>query len=172
MAAYMATNNVELPAEERVRELTADPKLTPEEANRYGDLFVTAGKYPIAMMFFERSKDRTRLAQIKKDAIRMGDAFLLHGITRLVPDLVEPGEWKEAGEVALKEGKILFARECFDKAGDTEKAGAAKASYLDLFKGLPVGSPKPEPGSTPVPHEKIRVENDGSANLNTPSDPV
>ena len=54
--------NVELPAEERVRELTADPKLTPEDANRYGDLFVSAGKYPIAMMFFERSKDRTRLA--------------------------------------------------------------------------------------------------------------
>ena len=44
--------DIELPAEERVRELTADPKLTADEANRYGDLFVKAGKYPIAMMFF------------------------------------------------------------------------------------------------------------------------
>ena len=114
-----------LPTEERVRELTADPKLTPEEANRYGDLFVSAGKFPIAMMFFERSKDRTRLTQVKKDAIRMGDAFLLHGITRLVSDLVEPAEWKEAGEVALREGKVLFARDCFEKAGDAEKAAAA-----------------------------------------------
>src|SRR5262245_5683235 len=138
----MATN-IDLPAEERVRELTADPKLTPEEANRYGDLFVSAGKYPIAMMFFERSKDRTRLAQIKKDAIRMGDAFLLHGITRLVPDLVEPAEWKEAGELALKEGKVLFARECFDKAGDTEKAAAARAAYNDLFKVDGAAAPPP-----------------------------
>src|SRR5581483_11067471 len=114
----------ELPAEERVRELTADPKLTPEEANRYGDLFVQAGQYPVAMMFFERSKDRERLGRVKKDAIRMGDAFLLHAITRLAPDLVEPGEWKEAGEAALKEGKLLFARDCFEKAGDAARAAA------------------------------------------------
>lgn len=133
---------IDLPAEERVRELTADPKLTPEDANRYGDLFVGAGKYPIAMMFFERSKDRTRLAQVKKDAIRMGDAFLLHGITRLVSDLVEPAEWKEAGEIALREGKILFARDCFEKAGEAEKAAAARAAYQDLFK---VAAPPPPP---------------------------
>src|SRR5258708_14304323 len=104
---------VELPAEERVRELTADPKLTPEEANRYGDLFVQAGKYPVAMMFYERTKDRERLGRVKKDAIRMGDAFLLHAITRLIPDLVEAGEWKEAGDAAHKEGKLLFARDCY-----------------------------------------------------------
>jgi len=82
----------ELPAEERVRELTADPKLSTEEANRYGDLFAQAGKYPIALMFYERTKDRERLGRLKKDAIRTGDAFLLHGITRLVSDIVESGE--------------------------------------------------------------------------------
>ena len=136
---------IDLPAEERVRELTADPKLTPEEANRYGDLFVGAGKYPIAMMFFERSKDRARLAQVKKDAIRMGDAFLLHGITRLVSDLVEPAEWKEAGEIALREGKILFARDCFEKAGEAEKAAAARAAYQDLFKVNGAAAPPPPP---------------------------
>ena len=123
----------ELPAEERVRELTADPKLTPEEANRYGDLFVQAGKYPIAMMFYERSKDRSRLGQVKKDAIRMGDAFLLHGITRLAPDLVEAGEWREAGTAAHREGKLLFARDCFEKAGDAEKAAAVREEWLKIF---------------------------------------
>jgi hypothetical protein len=117
---------VELPAEERVRELTADPKLTAEEANRYGDLFVQAGKYPVAMMFFERSKDRERLGRVKKDAIRMGDAFLLHAITRLVPDLVEAAEWKEAGDAAHKEGKLLFARDCYEKAGDAARAAAVR----------------------------------------------
>ena len=132
---------VDLPAEERVRELTADPKLTAEDANRYGDLFVGAGKYPIAMMFFERSKDRARLAQVKKDAIRMGDAFLLHGITRLAPDLVEPAEWKEAGELALKEGKILFARDCFEKAGDAPRAAAVREDYAKIFPAPPVPPP-------------------------------
>jgi hypothetical protein len=134
-------DSIELPAEERVRELTADPKLTAEEANRYGDLFVKAGKYPIAMMFFERSKDRGRLEQVKKDAIRMGDAFLLHGITRLVPDLVEPGEWREAGNAAHREGKLLFARDCFEKAGDAEKVAAVREEWLKIFPSAPIPPP-------------------------------
>ena len=134
---------IDLPAEERVRELTADPKLSPDEANRYGDLFVQAGKYPIAMMFYERSKDRTRLAQVKKDAIRMGDAFLLHGITRLVPDLVEPGEWRDAGDAAHREGKLLFARDCYEKAGDTMKAAVIREEYLRIFPAAPVPPPSP-----------------------------
>ncbi|HZE95594.1 MAG TPA: hypothetical protein VE981_01075 [Planctomycetota bacterium] len=132
---------VELPAEERVRELTADPKLSAEDANRYGDLFVQAGKYPVAMMFFERSKDRGRLGRVKMDAIRMGDAFLLHSITRLVPDLVEPGEWKEAGDAAQREGKLLFARDCYEKAGDAAKAAAVQQEYLKIFPAAPVPPP-------------------------------
>lgn len=131
----------DLPAEERVRELTADPKLTPEEANRYGDLFVAAGKYPVAMMFYERSKDRERLGKVKKDAIRMGDAFLLHAITRLASDLVEPAEWKEAGEAALKEGKLLFARDCFEKAGESARAAAVREDYAKIFPAPPVPPP-------------------------------
>jgi hypothetical protein len=132
---------VELPAEERVRELTADPKLSTEEANRYGDLFAQAGKYPIALMFFERTKDRERLGRLKKDAIRTGDAFLLHGITRLVPDIVEAGEWREAGEAALREGKLLFARDCFEKSGDAPKAAAVREEYLKIFPAATVPPP-------------------------------
>jgi hypothetical protein len=132
---------VELPAEERVRELTADPKLTAEEANRYGDLFLQAGKYPVAMMFFERSKDRERLGRVKKDAIRMGDTFLLHAITRLVPDLVEPAEWKEAGDAAHKEGKLLFARDCYEKGGDAAKAAAVRDEYFKIFPAPPIPPP-------------------------------
>jgi hypothetical protein len=136
---------IDLPAEERVRELTADPKLSTEEANRYGDLFVQAGKYPIALMFFERTKDRERLGRLKKDALRMGDAFLLHGITRLSPDIVESGEWREAGEAALREGKLLFARDCFEKAGDPTKAASIREDYLKIFPVVPV-PPPPAPG--------------------------
>jgi hypothetical protein len=144
--------SIDLPAEERVRELTADPKLTPEEANRYGDLFVRAGKYPIAMMFFERSKDRGRLAQVKKDAIRMGDAFLLHGITRLAPDLVDAAEWREAGDAAHREGKLLFARDCYEKAGDSVKAAILREEWLRIFPSPSVPPPAPTwTGSGPAP---------------------
>ena len=131
----------DLPAEERVRELTADPKLSAEEANRYGDLFVNAGKYPIAMMFYERSKDRGRLSKVKVDAIRMGDAFLLHGITRLAPDLVEAGEWREAGDAAHREGKLLFARDCYEKAGETAKVALVREEWLKIFPSTAAAPP-------------------------------
>lgn len=132
--------SIELPPEERVRELTADPKLTAEDANRFGDLFVRAGKYPIAMMFYERSKDRERLSQVKKDAIRMGDAFLLHGVTRLIPDLVDAAEWREAGDAAHREGKLMFARDCYEKAGDAAKVAVVREEWLRIF---PAAAPPP-----------------------------
>jgi len=124
---------LKLPSEERIRELTADPRLTPDQANQHGDLFARAGKLPQAMMFYERSRDASRLSQVKEKAIQMGDAFLLHWITRLAPELVKQGEWKDAGERALADGKFLFARDCFEKAGDEAKAQSARDAWLKIF---------------------------------------
>jgi hypothetical protein len=133
---------VKLPSEERVRELTADTRLSPDQANQQGDLFARAGKLPQAMMFYERSRDAGRLSQVKEKAIQMGDAFLLHWITRLAPDLVKEGEWKDAGERALADGKFLFAKDCFEKAGDEAKAQAARDSWLKIFPN-PLASARP-----------------------------
>jgi hypothetical protein len=127
------TDVLKLPSEERVRELTADPRLTPDQASQQGDLFARAGKLPQAMMFYERSRDVGRLSQVKEKAIQMGDAFLLHWITRLAPELVKEGEWKDAGERALADGKFLFARDCFEKAGDEAKAQSARDAWLKIF---------------------------------------
>jgi tetratricopeptide (TPR) repeat protein len=129
----MADAARELPSEEKVRELTAQPDLAPEEANRYGDLFLEAGKFPQAMMFYERSRDPERLARVKRLAVEKGDAFLLHGVTRLAPDLVTPEEWKAAGDRAFQAGKFLFARDCYEKAGDAERAQAAREAWLKIF---------------------------------------
>ncbi len=131
---------VQLPSEERVRELTADPKLSAEQANQYGDLFAKAGKFAQAMMFYDRSKDPSRLGEVKKQAVAAGDAFLLHGISRLAPDLVTGAEWREAGERAMGEGKFLFARDCFEKSGDAGKARAANDAWLKIFPATPLTS--------------------------------
>jgi hypothetical protein len=135
---------IRLPSEERVRELTADPKLTRDQANEFGDLFLQAGKHPIAMMFFERSKDPSRLEKVKADAVRAGDAFLLHGVERISPGLVTDAEWRDAGTRAMAEGKFLFARDCYEKAGEADKAQAAREAWLKTFPGGPL--PPPPPG--------------------------
>jgi hypothetical protein len=130
-----------LPTEERVRELTADPKLTQDQANQYADLFMQSGKQAIALMFLERSKDAGRLGRVKESAVASGDAFLLHGIERLSPGLVQPAEWREAGARAMSEGKFLFARDCYEKAGDEEKALAARGAWLKIFPDAVVPPP-------------------------------
>lgn len=122
-----------LPPEERVRELTADPKLTPEQANQYADLFIAAGNHAVALMFLERSKDTGRLGQVKEAAVKTGDAFLLHYVERISPGLVEASEWRDAGARAMSEGKFLFARDCYEKAGEEDRALAARSAWLKIF---------------------------------------
>ena len=127
-----------LPTEERVRELTADPKLTPDDANRYADLFIAAGKPTIALMFLERSKDASRLDKVKKDAVTAGDAFLLNHVNRLRPGSIDGAEWREAASRAKSDGKLLFARECYLQAGDEQLATQVREEWLKIF---------PAPGS-------------------------
>ncbi len=136
---------LDLPGEEKIRVLTADPNLTPEEANRNADLFLRAERHTQAMMFLERSRDPGRLGRVKQDAIRLGDAFLLHWIARLAPDLVTGTEWKEAGDRARGEGKLMFARDCYEKAGDAEKAQEVRAEWLKIFPPPPAPPPQGPP---------------------------
>ncbi len=135
----------DIPNEEKIRVLTADPNLTPEEANRNADLFIRAGKLIQAMMFLERSRDRDRLERVKKEAVSIGDGFLLSWIARVVPDLISDAEWKEAGERAFREGKYLFARECFERAGDADRAAAAREEWLKIFPAPAVPPPNRPP---------------------------
>ena len=140
-----------LPPEDQVRVLTAKPDLTSEEANRYGDLFLEAGKFSQALMFYERFPDNERLAGVKREAVRMGDAFLLHAVLKLVPDLVDEEEWRQAGEHALRDGKVIFAQECFTKAGDEDRAEEVRKEWLKSFpeKEAPPPSLPDESSATP-----------------------
>ncbi len=124
---------VELPREERVRELTADPALLPADANKYADLFLQAGKHVIALMFLERSKDPQMLGRVKADAMKLGDAFLLHNVDRLLPGSVAAPEWIACAEQAQKDGKLVFARDAYERAGEAEKAKEVHQAWLASF---------------------------------------
>jgi tetratricopeptide (TPR) repeat protein len=125
--------NKTLPSPEKVRLLTASKTLTPDEANRHGDLFFEAGLYAQAMQFYERSKSLDRLQKVKDTAIASGDAFLLFWISRLAPDVVSEEEWARTGEKALEIGKIIFARDCFEKANQPDRAAEARQRFLAMF---------------------------------------
>lgn len=122
-----------LPSEERVRELTADPKLTAEQANQHADLFLQAGKPAISLMFLERSKDESRLRKVAASAVGDGDAFLLHGVNKIRPETVDVQQWKDAAGRARAVGKLLFARDCYEQAGDAEQALVMRDEWLKIF---------------------------------------
>jgi hypothetical protein len=144
----MAQPAAALPSEERVRELTADPKLTADDANRYADQFLGDGKPAIALMFLERSKDETRLRDVVKSAADAGDAFLLHGVNRIRPATVEARQWRDAAARARAAGKLLFARDCYEQSGDADKAAEAHAEWLKIFE---TKSPEPKAQSPEAP---------------------
>ncbi len=123
-----------LPSPEKVRILTASKDLKTGDADRYGDLFFEAGQTAQAMMFYERSKNPDRLRKVKDYAVGKGEAFLLLWVARLVADLVTEEEWEKAGENALAEGRVIFAKDCFEKAGLTERAQEMRQEYLKIFR--------------------------------------
>jgi hypothetical protein len=139
-------NYVDLPREERVRELTADPALTPDDANKYADLFLQAGNYVVALMFLERSKDPRFLGRVRADAVQLGDAFLLHNVERLLPGSVDAASWRSCGERARKDGKLLFAREAYERAGDADLAREVHQDWLRIFP------PRTAPAAPPHAH--------------------
>lgn len=134
-----------LPPEERVRELTADPKLGADDANRYADLFLQAGKPAVALMFLERSKDESRLRKVAAAAVGEGDAFLLHGVNKIRPDTVDLQQWRDAAGRARGAGKLLFARDAYEQAGDAEQAAACREEWLKIFAPPPATSSPPAP---------------------------
>ena len=124
----------DLPGEERVRELTADPQLSAADAGRYAEQFLRAGKPAISLMFLERSKDERLLLEVAKHAVEIGDAFLLHGVNRIRPDTVDLQQWRDAAARARSAGKLLFARDCYEQAGDVEKAAEVREEWLKIFQ--------------------------------------
>ena len=42
-------------------------------------------------------------------------------------------EWARAGEKALEAGKVVFARDCFEKAGLPERVNEARQRFLAMF---------------------------------------
>lgn len=124
-----------LPSPERVRILTASKDLKPEDADKHGDQFFEAGNPAQAMMFYERSKNPDRLRKVKEYAVGQGDAFLLLWVAKLSPELLTPEDWTKAGENAMANGRVIFAKDCFEKAELPDRAREARQEYLKIFQG-------------------------------------
>ncbi len=129
--------NVKDLSPEKIRILSASPTLSDSEADEYGDAFLSEGKITQAILFYERSGNEDKFTRVKSYAIENGDAFLLYAVERFQPDSVEEAEWQEAGKNAFQKKHYIFARDCFERAGETARAQEAHEAYLGVFPSAP-----------------------------------
>jgi hypothetical protein len=122
------------PSPEKVRVLLTDPRQTPADHDRHGDLFLQEGRANIAMMFYERSGSKDRIEKVLRQAVDAGDTFLVEWVFKVKPDLVDGSTWTRTGEAALRAKKFAFARDAFQRAGDETRVLEAKKS-LDQALG-------------------------------------
>ena len=123
------------PIPEKVRVLLTDPRQTPADHDRTGDLFLQEGRPNIAMMFYERSGSKDRLEKVLKAAVDSGDTFLVEWVYKVKPDLVDASAWTRTGEAALRAKKFAFARDAFLRAGDETRVMEARKSLDQALQG-------------------------------------
>jgi hypothetical protein len=114
------------------RRLLNEKALDPALCRDYGERFLALGWWEDALEFFLKGADQGGLDKIREKALEAGDAHLLARVLGRKPD---PDLWRRAAERALALGKLQFARQALESAGDRERAAALaqglKADYRE-----------------------------------------
>lgn len=95
------------------------------DLDELGARYLAAGWLSDAIDFFERTRNHAKLAEIQGRVIGQ-DVFLLQRLARTPGVTVTADDWRRAGEAAFAAGRDRSAAIAFERAGDEEKAAAAK----------------------------------------------
>ncbi|MEW6386525.1 MAG: hypothetical protein AB1491_03300 [Thermodesulfobacteriota bacterium] len=101
------------------RRLLNEKELSPDLCREYGEKFWDLGWWEDALEFFQKADFQPGLEKIKDHCVENGDAFLLARLGKQAPEV-----WRRLAEQARKLGKLHFARQAYQQAGETEKAEA------------------------------------------------
>ncbi len=84
-------------------------ELAPEAAVRVAEAYLAEGRVGESIAFLVKAGARERLADLREEAVRAGDAFLVRELSRALGE--EPGaeRWRATAEAARAAGKDLFA---------------------------------------------------------------
>lgn len=110
--------------------LAGNPKFATDLA-ALGKRYLAGGRFSDAADCFEGSKSLDGLAEVKKVAIER-DVFLLQRLAKIEGFAVSADEWRRAGERAAADGRDRSAAIAFERAGDAERAAAAKEKAAAL----------------------------------------
>lgn len=82
--------------------------LGPDAALALADAYLADDRVWEAIVFLVRADARDRIAALREDATRAGDAFLVRELSRALGEEATPERWVEVVEAARASGKDLF----------------------------------------------------------------
>ncbi|MDP6505609.1 MAG: hypothetical protein QF886_18455 [Planctomycetota bacterium] len=103
------------------RDVLYSGRTSAQDLSSYGHAYRDEGQLSDALEFYIQAEDMSGIDNIKADAIKHGDSFLLRRILRFDPDSVSANEWGELGHNARTSEKYRDALEAFTQAGDERK---------------------------------------------------
>jgi len=104
----MARSKIPKPLERRH---LIERELTPAQALKLADAYLEAGRSVEAVEFLRKAGADDRLAELRAEAVRAGDAFLLREVAGAQGEVPEREEWRVLAEAADASGKELYAVE-------------------------------------------------------------
>jgi len=99
------------------RRLLNDKGISLEVCREYGEKFLALGFWEDALEFFVKGNHQPGLEKLKAQALESGDVHLLARLGEHSPEV-----WRRVADQALKLGKVHFARQALELAGDREQA--------------------------------------------------
>jgi hypothetical protein len=90
--------------------------------------------YSDALDYFERAREEKGLEEVKRLALKEGDAFLLFRLGKLDPKRIAAADWEEVARAARaqnKESMALFAERQLHPPEQAREAAAPGAKPLD-----------------------------------------
>jgi len=95
-------------------------ELAPEAALRVAEAYLAEDRAWDAIAFLAKAGARDRLAALREEAVRAGDAFVVREVSRALGD--DPGaeRWRAVAEAARGAGKERFAGDALRQAARGE----------------------------------------------------
>ena len=88
----------------------------------YGDAFFEKGYYHDAFLFYEKAGDKKGFEKLLDVSVSSGNLNVLARLTRIDGFSLTGESWAQAAQNALNHGKLRYAAEIYERAGNPDMA--------------------------------------------------
>jgi hypothetical protein len=111
--------------------------LAPDAALRLAEAYLAEDRPWDAIAFLQKAGASERLAALREEAVRAGDAFLARELSRALGEELDPARWRALAEAAGAAGKERYAaqaRRLADRSEDSRE-DRSEGSRRDRTEG-------------------------------------